>query len=106
MLLILADDLSAREVDHRAVDSSRRQPIAIDIPIPPPEIVLYDSARTHIPRCVVASPATRFRSPAVDSTALTGGTGVLPASLGDPVSAARVLPLRAYGNASPAKVVE
>lgn len=106
MLLILADDLSAREVDHREVDSSRRQPIAIDIPIPPPEIVLYDSARAHIPRCVVASPVTRFRSPAVDNTALTDGTGVLPASLDDPVSAGRVLALRAYGTTSPAKAVE
>jgi len=106
VLLILADDLSAREVDHREVDSSHRQPIAIDIPIPSPEIVLDDSARTHIPRCVVASPSTRFRSPAVDSTVLTGGTGVLTASLGDPVCAGRVLALRAYGDARRAKAVD
>jgi hypothetical protein len=49
---------------------------------------------------------TRFRSPAVDNTALTDGTGVLPASLDDPVSAGRVLALRAYGTTSPAKAVE
>ena len=106
MLRIPVNDLSAREVDHREVDSSRRQPIAIDMPIPPPEIVLDDSARTHTPRCVVASPVTGFRSPAVDRIALTGGTGVLPASLGDPVSAGRVLPLGVYGTASPATVVQ
>jgi hypothetical protein len=65
----------AREVDDRAVDSSSSQPVAIEIPIPSPEIVLYDSARAHSPQCVVASPVTRFRSPAVESTALTGGLG-------------------------------
>jgi hypothetical protein len=35
-----------------------------------------------------------------------GGTGFLTASRCDPVSADRVLPLREYGDASPAKAVE